>query len=336
MLARMQIVPFTEEQIDPAAALLAACGAAEREREPALPAWLAGHEGARAAIARALAAPRAAGLAALDAGRLAGFLIGTVELPNPLSHRSLMDPPRAGWVTCQAAQPAQAAESYRALYAALAERWVAAGSFAHNIGVRAGDRAALDAWFALGFGQIAAHGVRDVQPISGAAPPAGVTLRAATADDLDLVLRFTDAVNRHQAASPMFSPYLPETLPDLRRELEGLLADPACGALLAERDGLLVGGFSFGPPPAVIDVAPERCLYIFDAWAAPTERGRGLGSALLGAVLARGRDCGAAWCQLYFLSANLPGARFWLSSGFRPLTLFLQRRVDERIAWARG
>src|SRR5579885_3428492 len=165
MLARMQIVPFTEEQIDPAAALLAACGAAEREREPALPAWLAGREGARAAIARALAAPHATGLAALDAGRLAGFLIGAIEFPAPLSHRSLMDPPRAGWITWHAAQPAQAAQSYRALYAALAARWLAAGSFAHHIGVRAGDRAALDAWFALGFGQIAAHGVRTVSPL---------------------------------------------------------------------------------------------------------------------------------------------------------------------------
>ncbi|HEY7294100.1 MAG TPA: hypothetical protein VH916_03620, partial [Dehalococcoidia bacterium] len=163
----MQIVPLSSELIGPAAALLAACRRAECERDPALPTWLAKPTEARATIERALAAPWAEGLAALDAGRLAGFLIGAIEFPAPLSHRSLMDPPRAGWITCHGADPGCLAESYRALYAALAERWVAAGSFAHHIGIRAGDRATLDAWFALGFGQIAAHGVRDLQPLPG-------------------------------------------------------------------------------------------------------------------------------------------------------------------------
>ncbi|HLZ69943.1 MAG TPA: GNAT family N-acetyltransferase [Dehalococcoidia bacterium] len=329
----MHIVPFSDDHLGPAAALLALRGKAAYEREPSLPALLADPSAARSAIERALAAPRAEGFAALHEGRLAGYLIGAIELPNPVSFRALLDPPRAGWITSHAAQPALAGECYRALYAKLAERWVAAGSFAHHIGLHAGDRDALDAWFALGFGQLAVHGLRDTRPVAGAALPAGITLRAATLDNLDAVLRFSDAVNRHQAASPMFAPYLPETLPDLRRELTALLSDPAGGALLAERDGQLLGGFSFGPPPEDM-VAPERCVYIFDAWTAPEERGSGLGSALFDATLARAREHGAAWCQLNFLSANLPGARFWLGSGFRPLTLFLQRRLDERIAWA--
>lgn len=333
---RMQIVPFTPAHREPAAALLAARGSVERALDPALPAWLADPAAALGEIERMLAAPRAEGLAALQGGELAGFLIGAIEFPSPLSHRSLMDPPRAGWITCHAADPARAAESYRALYTVLAERWIAAGSFAHHIGIRAGDRTALDAWFTLGFGQIAAHAVRNMQPLAGAAPPPGVTIRAATADDLDRMLQFTDAVNRHQAASPMFSPYLPETLPDVRHELEALLTDPNCGAVLAERDGRLVGGYSFGPPPVEM-VAPERVIFVLDAWTAPEERGHGLGAALLDAVLCWGRERGVEWCQLNFLSANLPGARFWLGSGgFRPLSLFLQRRLDERIAWARG
>ncbi len=331
----MQVVRFSDEHIEPAAALLARRGKAKREREPALPARLEDAADARSAIERALAAPRAEGVAALHEGRLAGYLIGAIELPNPLSHRALNDPPRAGWISSHAADPANAAESYRALYAALAQRWIAAGSFAHHVGVRVGDQAALDAWFSLGFGQLAVHALRDTRPVPGASLTAGVSLRTATAGDLDVVLRFTDAVNRHQAASPMFSPYLPETLPDLRRELAELLADPECAALLAERDGRLVGGFSFGPAPEGM-ITPERCVFIFDAWTASEERGRGLGSALLGATLARARGRGAEWCQLNYLSANLPGARFWLDRGFRPLTLFLQRRLDERIAWASG
>ena len=35
-------------------------------------------------------------------------------------------------------------------------------------------------------------------------------------------------------------------------------------------------------------------------------------------------------------TANLPGARFWLGSGYRPVLYRLVREVDARIAWAHG
>jgi hypothetical protein len=34
------------------------------------------------------------------------------------------------------------------------------------------------------------------------------------------------------------------------------------------------------------------------------------------------------------MTANLLGARFWLSHGFRPIEYRLMRQVDPRIAWA--
>jgi hypothetical protein len=48
------------------------------------------------------------------------------------------------------------------------------------------------------------------------------------------------------------------------------------------------------------------------------------------------REQGYEHVALHFASANLPGAKFWQSSGFRPVEHGMRRRVDERIAWATG
>lgn len=331
----MHIVPFEDGYLASAAALLAARQRAERAREPALPPRLEDPAVAAEFVRQALGAPFAKGVAALHAGRLIGYLLGTLELPEPTSIRAMHDPPRAGWITNHAVEPAAAVETYRELYAALAPHWLARGCFVHHVGVRPGDEAARAAWFSLGFGQFAAHGLRDTTPLPTAPLPSGLTLRRAGEADLDAVVDVVDGVYRHLSASPAFNPYFPETLPDLRRQTATSFADPRQAAWLAERDGRVVGGVTLGPAPAALD-APERAAFLFDAYTAPGERGRGVGRALLDRALAWARAEDYAWLMLNYLSANLAAARFWPAQGFRPLTLFLQRLVDARIVWANG
>ncbi|MGI8551560.1 MAG: GNAT family N-acetyltransferase, partial [Dehalococcoidia bacterium] len=52
-----------------------------------------------------------------------------------------------------AVEPPGGNETYRGLYAALAPNWLAAGCFTDYVELPAGDREALEAWYALGFGQ---------------------------------------------------------------------------------------------------------------------------------------------------------------------------------------
>jgi hypothetical protein len=48
------------------------------------------------------------------------------------------------------------------------------------------------------------------------------------------------------------------------------------------------------------------------------------------------REQGYELCTVGYYAPNLLGARFWQSKGFKPLGYTLERRIDPRIAWARG
>ena len=39
-------------------------------------------------------------------------------------------------------------------------------------------------------------------------------------------------------------------------------------------------------------------------------------------------------CTLHFASQNPSGGPFWLGHGFVPIEYTMERRVDERVAWA--
>jgi len=336
---RLQIEPFTESQLDAAATLLVARYRADREREPALSARFEGVSAVRDELKDLLAAPGTTGVVALRNSSLAGYLIGRVELlSDPLSVRALIDPPRMGRVVSHAVSRDGGTDAYRdtyrELYAAIAPGWLAAGCFSHHIGVRAADQPALDAWFSLGFGQSSTHGLRDTGPVAEQAGGT-VQIRQAGPGDLDAVFDQRRALFRYLAGPPMYAPYFPETETNQREDTATMLRAEANVCWLAERDGRVAGMMLLGSPTWRA-VGPERCIFLYDGYAEASDRGRGVGTALLARAMAGARAQGYDWCLLNFVAGNLLGARFWLGSGFRPLTYFLERRLDERIAWANG
>jgi GNAT superfamily N-acetyltransferase len=333
----LAVVPFSAEHAAGAAALLAARHRADRAREPRLPATFEGAPTARALIEATARSPATSGAVALRRERVVGFLLGSLVLPAPTSRGALFLDPRSAFVSYggHAAEPEEAEAIYRALYAAVAPAWVDAGYFAHYVSVAAGDRAACDAWMSLGFGRDATAALRDTDP-----PPedgARVEIRRADSSDLDLVMRMALGLYQHHAGPPMYVPYLAEVVADERAYQERLLVDPACAHWLAAREGRVVGMQSFEPPPSWLSpmLTPERCTYLLHGYTAPQARGSGVGRALLARSLAWAREAGHAHCLLHFLSANLPGVRFWLANGFQPIEHRLSRHIDERIAWAR-
>jgi GNAT superfamily N-acetyltransferase len=65
-------------------------------------------------------------------------------------------------------------------------------------------------------------------------------------------------------------------------------------------------------------------------------RRRGVARTLVREVLRNAADGGSRWCVTDWRTSSLTASRTWTSLGFRLTHLRLERRLDERIAWADG
>ena len=327
------IEPFRDALLGEAAVLLAAQSHEERLREPLLPARFAEAEGALAAVTAVWRESGACGVAALRGGQLIGYLLMAPRIDATWGRSAWARP--AGHAVARDVD----ADLYRDLYAAIAPQWVERGCLIHYVMASATDRAALDAWFALSFGQQQAYALVKL-PVEGPSQPTldpAVTLRRAGPDDLDRLLDVADLVARHQARSPVYGAFLPEARDDRRESYTELLADPRSTlwiALEAER----ALGFALFTPEEPSDSAlytPEGCVDLALAATREAERGRGIGQALAIRGLAAAADDGFTVCAADWRTTNLLASRFWPRFGFRPVAYRLERRIDERALWAK-
>ena len=334
---RLEIAPFSEQHLDGATELLAARHRADRARAPELPVPFEDAAAARPLVEAELRAWGTSGVVALRGGRTVGYLLGSLVLPAPTAGEALTMRPRSvrSGYAGHAVDPAEDGEVYRALYAAAAPRWLTAGCFAHYVLVPAADRQALDAWFSLGFGQQMARAVRDTGPVAGRAAAAGIEIHRGGPEDIEVVMRLVERLSRYHAEPPIFLPYLPETAAGQRAHHEELLAGPANVYWLAYRGGHAAGMQVFVPPQPAM-VTPERSIHLHEAYTEAAERGGGVAGALLDHAMAWARQAGYERCTVSWMTTNLLATRFWLRSGFRPLSYRLARFVDERIACANG
>jgi GNAT superfamily N-acetyltransferase len=335
------VVPFTADHLDAAAALLAARHRADRARAPELPARFEQADEAHALL-QSLLDEGSSGEAAVRDGRLEGYLLGAAELVHPASGTAQFVRPRTARIenAGHAVDPATAEATYRRLYTALAARWLAAALFVHDVDVPAADRDAVAAWFGLGFGQSFVQAARDTGPLAVGDEAPGLEIRPAAAADHATILALADGLHRSFAASPTYRPYLPELVPDVHAHQAELLADPHVTHWVAARAGRVVGFQSVIAPASAAWflaplAAPERGVYLFQAFVVPEARGTGVGTALLARALGWAREAGYEHCSLHYLAAS-PAAGFWRGHDFRPLVCTLSRHVDERIAWVRA
>lgn len=329
----LTIAPFRDELLDQAASLLAARHRAQRAHEPLLPERFGAPEGARAVVTAAWGEEQTSGMAALRGERLVGFLIGAPRMDATWG--------RSAWVRLggHALAADENPDTYRDLYAALAPEWLALGCFVHYALIPASDRSALDAWFALSFGQQQAYALRAL-PASDVAPPLdpSITVRRAGPDDLEGLLEVADVVARHQARSPVYAAFLPEMRNDRHADYAELLADSDAAIWIAERGGSVLG-FTLFLPDAPSDGAlyvPEHCVELVLAATRGEERGNGIGRALAARGLAWAAESGYTACATDWRTTNLLASRFWPRQRFRPVAYRLERRIDQRIAWANG
>jgi GNAT superfamily N-acetyltransferase len=333
--------PFDERDLEAVASLLAARHRGDRETEPLLPERWERPDAARRFIETALGEARPEGVVAEREGRVVGYLFGTRHLDAPSSFDAQYQPPHSTSIPVwghAVAEGEDALAAYAALYAPLAERWADAGFFTHRVHFTTGQRSISDAWVMLGFGAVYTFCVRDLALVDGE-PPVGLEVHRAGLEDIEIVERFADLESAFHRQGPIFWPYVHG---DVRPAVEAFhrqaLSDDGSPTFIAYRDGqpvgmyLLVGLPGWGYSPLC---APEGSIYLYQAIVEGHARSGGAGTALLAHAVEWARARGLQHLTLHFASMNPSGGPFWLGHGFRPLEQALERRLDERIAWAR-
>jgi ribosomal protein S18 acetylase RimI-like enzyme len=320
-LAELEVVPFSDEQLDDAARLLAARQARQREAEPALPERFEDPDHARQEIEQAWRVDGASGTAALRQGRIVGYLIGTPREAKTWGENV--------WVEL-AGHAVEEPEDIRDLYAGAAARWVEERRTRHYALVPASDPRLVEAWFRLGFGQQHAHGLQEVTP-RDVAPPRGIEIREPREEEIEELIEVDLALPAHQSRSPVFSTIGRPMREEVREEWNSTLAGDEEHVLAAYDDGRPVAVWSVAP----LEVSsqhrglgrPERAAFLGFASTLPEFRGSGVGLALTDASFAWAAENGYEVMVTDWRVTNLLSSRFWIKRGFRPVFLRLYRSI---------
>ena len=195
----MKIVPFAEEHVEPAGALLEERHRRHREAEPLLP----GDVDYGAEVRALWEQDGASGVFAED-----GYLLAT-RLDESWG-------PNA-WIEL-AGHAVREPELVRDLYAHAAARWVEEGRTRHYAVVPATDAELVDAWFRLGFGQQQAHGMQEVPDENEVAVPPGFAIGPPDPVTLEEPRRRprASAPSVESNTCPCFDSSYTPRLPDLR------------------------------------------------------------------------------------------------------------------------
>lgn len=304
----VEIVPFADEHLEGAAALLAQRHAAHRAAEPLLP--------ERDDLVAEIAKERedASGVVALEGGEVVGYLLG--------QHRE-------NWMgkhvwSGVAGQAVREPEVARDLYAAAAGRWVEDGYTRHFVFVPSHDAELVDAWFRLSFGASAALAIRETAPEEPV--DAGVEIRHGTRDDHPEAARLELEMSRAMQPSPSFSGIELQTFDEVLAEWNEEDDEDEFELFVAERDGRVVGQFLLYRRPPDLRV-PDRNIDLAQASTEPEARGTGVGLALMAHVFRWAHENGYPTMTTDWRMTNLWASRYWPKRGFRPVFLRLYRSI---------
>lgn len=320
----MQIVPMGSEHIEQGAELVAARYRAQRSWSPFLPQRFEDPAAILARLQEHVGSVPA--VVALHEGRMAGFVL-TLLVDNRGERLAYV--PDFG----HAALAGDRITLYRRMYAAIADHWLANGCFLHGITLYPHESEAIEAWFSVGFGLVVLDAL---QPLDRTWDPVrlppGIGILRGGPRDVDRVTPLELGLDRHLSASPTYLAFL---VKDGRHDWQRWLANERHALWLACQGIEAVAYLRFEPSEGlVLPTTSDQTVAITGAFTREDVRGRGIGMALLRRGFEWARSEGYTHCSVDFESANLPGSRFWLGSGFVPVCRSLMRRVDRRLAWA--
>jgi GNAT superfamily N-acetyltransferase len=129
----------------------------------------------------------------------------------------------------------------------------------------------------------------------------------------------------------MLMPFLSETEAAVRAHERELLAEPANARFVAYRGGRAAGIATFRPWATNHPGLLQPTVHLQHGFTIETERGSGVGIALLSHGLVWAQEQGYERCTVNWVAANPLGARFWQRQGFVPIAARLYGRIDPRI-----
>jgi len=169
--------------------------------------------------------------------------------------------------------------------------------------------------------------------------PQPFTIRRGSATDLDALAPLWIGVHaQHRASMPELAPYVTddESWAARRGLYADLLARPDTILLLAFVDDELVG---YG----LAHVLETRGTWIADTWrrgervgeieslaVSPSERGQGIGTALLDVLEAELARIGIDDLMLGVLAGNVAAQRLYARHGYQPTWLYMSRAAGDR------
>jgi ribosomal protein S18 acetylase RimI-like enzyme len=325
MISRMsllEILPFADEHVAAAGALLAARHRRHRASEPLLSPRYEDPAAARQEI-ELLRRDGGSGAVALRGGRVVGYLLGRRRAEETWGANV--------WVEA-AGHAVEQAVDVRDLYGAAAQRWVDEGRTRHHVLAPAHDTALLDAWWRLSFGQQHAHGIREVEPDAAPAlAPEGFEIRGPRQEELEDLIDLDLVLPDHQRLSPVFGSPRSYTREDSRQEWLDTFAEADETILIGAHEGRPVACFAFVDAAQSREhrglAAPDRAFHLGFAVTLPEFRGSGIGRALTAAGFAHAADAGYPTMITDWRVTNLSASRFWPARGFRASFLRLYRSI---------
>ncbi len=313
----MDIVPFEKDHIREAGELLWEAYQAERTAVPVLPD--SGDAGFFARMASELAG-NGLGVAAVEEGRLQGFLTGMAVGELFGTSRGIYIP-----IYGHGAKGRDRQLLYHQLYAAASDIWVRKGHLSHVITMYAHDDQAVNAWFRQDFGLRCVDAIRPLHEalVSG---KESFDIRRIKPEDAGALLELHREHWQYYKNAPMFMHVQEDcTLEELR-------------SWLSEKDQYIWAAFENGAPAAYMMLRhggetfasdDEMSMNICGAYVKTNFRGTGYGAAILQTIVGWLRENGFVRLGVDYESFNIYGSRFW-QKHFTAFTYSLTRRIDER------
>jgi ribosomal protein S18 acetylase RimI-like enzyme len=321
-MARLEVVPFSDEHLDAAAGLLAARHARNRAAEPLLSPRYEEPAATRKEVDLLWRTNGASGAVALRDGRVTGYLIGAPR-DNPVWGDNVF--------VEASGHAVEEAEDVRDLYGRAAARWVDEGRTRHSVIAPAHDPALLDAWWRLSFGQQQAHGIQEVPAGTEVVEPDGYEIRGPREDEIEQLIDVDLALPDHQRLSPVFGGHDSYSRDDSRQEWLETFASGEETILIGATGGRPVACWALVPAERSNEHRgpgrPDHACHLAFAVTLPESRGSGIGVALTQAGFAWAAAEGYPTMITDWRVTNLLASRFWPRRGFRTNFLRLYRSI---------
>ena len=276
-------------------------------------------EVAESEVAKLLRSDGSSGAVAIRDDVVVGYMIGTAKDTKTWGSNVWVE--SAGYAAERNAVVAD-------LYAALAAGWGEEGRNAHYVVVPAIDEA-VGPWFGLGFGLQHVHAAMPSRVTSDVEGPA--TIRRATKDDIEALVRLDVELPHHLTLSPTFSRLEPPVPDDLREEWLEDIDSEDFYHIVAEVNGVVVGAATgcdvkmSGSNASLI--APDDSGLLGYAAVDSEARGNRVGVALGQAINRWARESGYEIVATDWRATNPSADRAWRRMGFQPTFYRLHRAI---------